>query len=59
MPVNNRYITSAQSLVTTHEETREGFLNIALEKNRVGDPFVREALAFKAMAARTRCAEDY
>lgn len=58
MSANNRYITSKESLVTTHEETRAGFLNIALEKNRVGDPFVKNALAFKAMVAHTQCAED-
>ena len=58
MSANNRFITSAESLVTAHEETRAGFMNIALEKNRVGDPFVQNALAFKAMAANTRCAED-
>lgn len=58
MAAKNRYITSAESLVTTHEETRAGFLRIALEKNRVGDPFVKNALAFKAMVAGTHCAED-
>lgn len=58
MPVNNRFITSSESLITTHEETRAGFLSIALEKNRVGDPFVKNALAFKAMAAHTQKAED-
>ncbi|MBR1821652.1 MAG: restriction endonuclease [Clostridia bacterium] len=58
MPAINRYITSAESLVTTHEQTRAGFLSIALEKNRVGDPFVRSALAFKAMAAHTEAAEE-
>lgn len=58
MATNNRFITSADSLVTTHEETRAGFLAIALEKNRVGDPFVKNALAFKAMVSHTRSAED-
>ena len=58
MTINNRFITSAESLVTTHEETRAGFLSIALEKNRVGDPFVKNALAFKAMVAHTHYAEE-
>lgn len=53
MATNNRFITSPESLVTTHAETRAGFLSIALEKNRVGDPFVKNALAFKAMVAHT------
>ncbi len=55
---NNSFITSADSLITTHEETRAGFLSIALEKNRVGDPFVKNAFAFKAMVAHTKQAED-
>lgn len=28
----NRYITSLEDLITTHEQTRAGFLSIALEK---------------------------
>lgn len=28
----NRYITKPEDLVTTHEQTRAGFLSIALEK---------------------------
>ncbi len=58
MATNNRFIISADSLVTTHEETRAGFLSIALEKNRVGDPFVKNALAFKAMVAHTHTSEE-
>ena len=37
----NKFITCAEDLVTTHEATRAGFLGIALEKNRVSDPFVK------------------
>lgn len=37
----NSFITSAESLVTTHEQTRAGFLSIALEKNKVGDPTLK------------------
>ena len=58
MATNNRFITSPESLVTTHAETRAGFLSIALEKNRVGDPFVKNALAFKAMVAHTHNPEE-
>lgn len=58
MAANNPFITSANSLVTTHEETRAGFLSIALEKNRVGDPFVRNVLAFKERAAHTHTPEE-
>lgn len=55
----NRYIKSASDLVTTHEQTRAGFLAIALEKNMVGDPYVKQALAFKTMAALTKGPEDF
>ena len=58
MVPNNPFITSPESLVTTPEETRAGFLRIALEKNRRGDPFVKDALAFKAMVAHTHVPEE-
>lgn len=45
----NRFITNASDLVTSHEEIRAGFLRIALEKNKVSDPYVKKALAFKTM----------
>lgn len=54
----NRHITSAESLITNHDETRAGFLKIALEKNRAGDPFVKNAFAFKAMVAHTKTPEE-
>lgn len=46
-------------MVTTHEQTRAGFLNIALEKNKVGDPYVKNALAFKAMVANTKGPDEF
>lgn len=46
--VFNKFIKSAADLVTSHEAIRTGFLNIALEKNRIGDPFVKAALTFKS-----------
>lgn len=55
----NRFINTAEDLVTTHEQIRAGFLAIALEKNMVGDPFVKQALAFKAMAAHTKGPDDF
>lgn len=55
----NRFITKPEDLVTTHEQTRAGFLRIALEKNLVGDPYVKNALAFKTMAAGTSKPEDF
>ncbi|MEI0539985.1 AvaI/BsoBI family type II restriction endonuclease [Brachyspira pulli] len=55
----NRYITSLEDLITTHEQTRIGFLSIALEKNMVGDPYVKQALAFKSMVSHTKGPEDF
>ena len=55
----NKFITSADDLVTTHEETRAGFLAIALEKNTVGDPYVKQALAFKSMVAHTKGPDEF
>jgi len=55
----NKFITSAGDLVTTHEQTRAGFLSIALEKNKVGDPYVKNALAFKAMVANTKGPDEF
>ena len=54
----NSFITSAESLVTTHEQIRSGFLEIALEKNRVGDPYVRQAFAFRSMVAHTHSPDE-
>lgn len=56
--MRNKFVTSAESLITNHAETRAGFLNIALEKNRAGDPFVKNAFAFKAMVAHTKTPDD-
>lgn len=55
----NNFIHTAMDLVTTHEQTRAGFLAIALEKNMFGDPFVKQALAFKAMVACTSSPDDF
>ncbi len=55
----NRFITNATDLITTHEQTRTGFLAIALEKNMVGDPYVKQALAFKTMATVTHQPDDF
>ena len=46
-------------MVTTHEQTRAGFLSIALEKNMVGDPYVKRALAFKTMVSGTTGPDDF
>lgn len=55
----NKFITCSNDLVTTHEQTRAGFLSIALEKNMVGDPYVKRALAFKTMVSGTVGPDDF
>ncbi len=55
----NCFITEPKDLVTTYEQTRAGFLSIALEKNVIGDPYVKNALAFKAMVANTKGPDDF
>jgi type II restriction enzyme len=41
----NNFISQASDLVTNHEQTRQGFLEIALEKNKQADPYVDQAKA--------------
>ncbi len=53
-----KFIKSYADLVTTHEQTRSGFLKIALEKNAVGDPYVKNALAFKTLVKDVKSPEE-
>ncbi|MCX9014734.1 MAG: hypothetical protein OIN89_08075 [Candidatus Methanoperedens sp.] len=48
---HRQHLTSSKSLVTTYEETRAGFVTLALEKNRRATPFIEEARALKAAAS--------
>lgn len=55
MPPNKphlQHLTSSESLLTTYEETRAGFVALALEKNRRATPFIEEARALKAAASK-------
>jgi len=49
---HRQHLTSSESLVTTYEETRAGFVALALEKNRRATPFIEEARALKAAASK-------
>jgi type II restriction enzyme len=51
---HRQHLTCAEDLVTTYEETRAGFLALALEKNRLATPAVVEARALKAAASVAR-----
>jgi hypothetical protein len=50
---HRQHLTSSKSLVTTYEETRAGFVALALERNRRATPFIEEARALKAAASKT------
>jgi hypothetical protein len=45
-----RHLKSSSDLVTTYEETRAGFVALALERNRWATPMVEEARALQARA---------
>jgi len=57
MPHNN-HLESYESLITPYEETRAGFISLALEKNRKATPFVEEAKALKAIADKAKNPRD-
>jgi len=49
-----RHLSGSGDLETPHEETRAGFLSLALEKNRQAVPFVEEARALKVTASQAK-----
>ncbi len=51
-------IKSADELVTSREETRSGFIAMALEKNYMAVPYIEEAKALKALAAKVEKPTD-
>lgn len=53
MPFNN-HLKSYESLITPYEETRAGFISLALEKNRKATPFVEEAKVLKVFASKAK-----
>ncbi len=52
------HLTSSDSLVTPYDQTRAGFISLALEKNRKATPFVEEAKALKVVASRAKNPQD-
>jgi len=50
----NSLIKSADDLVTLREETRAGFVAMALEKNYIAVPYIEEAKALKALASQVK-----
>lgn len=51
-------ISKATDLVTSREQTRAGFISLALEKNYLAIPFVEEAKALKALASKVKRPND-
>ena len=43
---------SFSDLITPHEETRAGFISLALEKNRFATPYVQKAKVLRVLASR-------
>jgi type II restriction enzyme len=57
MPFKN-HLESYEDLITPYEETRAGFIALALEKNRTATPFVEEAKALKVFASRAKTSKE-
>jgi len=47
-------IKSVDDLVTSRQETRAGFISMALEKNFIAVPYIEEAKALKALASQVK-----
>lgn len=54
----NSFIKSASDLVTSREETRAGFIAMALEKNYIAVPYIEEAKALKALTSQVKKPKD-
>ncbi len=57
MPTEKPYLQHLKSykdLETTYEETRAGFVALALERNRRSTPFIEEARSLKAAASKVK-----
>jgi hypothetical protein len=51
---SNGLIKSADDLVTSREQTRAGFISMALEKNYMAVPYIEEAKALKALSKKVK-----
>lgn len=52
------HLKDANDLVTTYSETRAGFVQFALEKNREATPYIAEAKALKAEASKIKSPKE-
>ncbi|MGA2297455.1 MAG: AvaI/BsoBI family type II restriction endonuclease [FCB group bacterium] len=48
------HLKNYNDLITPYEETRAGFVSLALEKNRQATPFVEEAKTLKVLASKAK-----
>ncbi len=55
---NTSFITTANDLVTSREQTRAGFISMALEKNYIAVPYIEEAKALKSLANKVNKPQD-
>ncbi|HUI29587.1 MAG TPA: AvaI/BsoBI family type II restriction endonuclease [Candidatus Acidoferrales bacterium] len=51
-------IEKPEDLVTSKEETRAGFIKLALEKNYLAMPYIEEARALRAMAGKVQSPKE-
>ena len=54
MLIANRFIQTPDDLITTREQTRTGFIEAALEKNRKAMPYIEEAKTLKHYASQAK-----
>ena len=54
----NKHLKSYENLPTPYEETRAGFISLAIEKNRKATPFVEQAKALKVFASRAKTPKE-
>lgn len=55
---HNSIISRAEDLVTTHEQTRKGFIEAALEKNRRAKPYIENAKTLRNFAMKAKTPND-
>ncbi len=56
--MNNSKIEKYEDLITSREETRAGFIQFAIEKNRRSTPYIEDAKAFKVYASKAKEPDD-
>lgn len=56
--ITNILIRSANDLITSRQDTRAGFIAMALEKNYIAVPYIEEAKALKALASQVKKPKD-